>query len=682
MKVARVICVFLVLSCSKKSSQGEDFESKINQNTQDRQNDPELLSFFERKRNPIKPRFELLPFGSVRPQGWILEMMNQDLTSGIVGNLDLLAPDILLEDDLFNTARRMSKEDIPDIKGLVLTGAAWEQSIQWWNSESYGNWIDGYVRTSFLTKNKKGMQKSKRLVEYLISTQDDDGYIGIYGPKLRYQHDGSNGELWSQATLFRMLLAYYELTGDTKVLNAVERAMNLTLSKYGPDSKSPFNLSGSFGGVTHGLMITDVCETLYRITGNKKYMDYAVFLYKDFSTYPLNRAFNDIRYEYLLQRDSLFESHAVHTYEHLRTLILTYHATGYSEMQLAFENAMQKLSNCILPSGGGIGDEWIAKKTANADETAGEFCSQFELREFFGSALQKSGQVEWADRYEKITFNTILGMRNQSGTAIAYCKYDNSYKVDATSSHGNDQRFKYSPTHTDVALCCSPNYGKHLPYFVGQQWMKTDDGFAATLYSPSELKTKFKETDLSIIQTTNYPLSDKIELTVSPSSPLELAIYLRKPSWVRNVELTADGASISLDDGFYKVNKIWEKGDKIYMSFAYDLKEKKFDEEGYFQRGPLVYAYAIDGKNEVQKSHNIASFSDYFVYPNRDDFEYFELVSKPRFKYVSESKSTGWYDGGTYLKGELRDIRNNQAVTVKLVPFGSTALRKVTFPYQ
>lgn len=114
----------------------------------------------------------------------------------------------------------------------------------------------------FLTNNKAAMLKATNFVNRMIASQEADGYMGIYGKNLRYQHEGDNGELWTQTTLFRLLLGYYEMTGDKKVLQAVEKAMTLTMSKYNDNAVSPFKAKTDFGGLTYRLMMTDVCETL------------------------------------------------------------------------------------------------------------------------------------------------------------------------------------------------------------------------------------------------------------------------------------------------------------------------------------------------------------------------------------------------------------------------------------
>jgi hypothetical protein len=229
----------LVSSSQAQSPQGESPISKTDDNLKKAK--PiykEQIRFFENQRYSVPAKFEYLPVGDINPKGWILDIMKQDISSGFVASLDELAPDLMKGDDLFNTSRRKSLKDIPDVGDQILTGADWEVSMQWWAGESLGNWWDGYVRNSFLTKDKTAIENSKIIVDKILSSQDNDGYIGIYSKAMRYKHEGSNGELWTQTTVFRMLLAYYELTKEKKVLTAVERAMAVTMNNYNEKAKS------------------------------------------------------------------------------------------------------------------------------------------------------------------------------------------------------------------------------------------------------------------------------------------------------------------------------------------------------------------------------------------------------------------------------------------------------------
>ena len=650
------------------------------------------LSFFDNKRSEIEPKFKNLSVKDIKPEGWIKSIMVQDISEGFVSNLDKLAPK-LMNDDAFNTARRKNSMDIPSVGNQELTGEEWEISMQWWAGETLGNWWDGYLRNAYMTYNKQAISKINDIVKHLLSNQDKDGYLGIYSEKMRYKHKGSNGELWSQTTLFRMLLGYYEFTGDKKVLQAVEKAMALTMKEYNKYKKNPFNISVDYGGVSHGLMMTDVCETLYRITKNKKYNEYAVYLYQDFSEHPINRAFNDVRYGLLMEKDSLFQSHSAHTYEHLRSVLIAKQLTGYRELDDAFNSAMKKLSYCILPSGAGIGDEWIAGIEAEPNSTAVEFCGMTELRIFYTSALQKTGDIAYADKAEKITFNAMQGARNSTGKGITYCKTDNCYILNGKSPHSGfkekDGRYKYSPTHSDMAVCCNPSYGRNLPYFVSNMWMKANDGIAALLYGPSTLTTNYNGVNLKVEELTNYPFSDDIEFVITMDTEVDFNFYLRKPNWTKKMTIAVSGAEITQEEGYYIIHKKWKTNDTIKVSFVNEIFPViSKNKETAIQRGALVYALEIPHKEEIIKEYEIEGFNDYLVYATDELYKNLTLLMPENdnsfgLKYVADENPTNpnpWYNGNTYLTGEFYNTELNKLMKVKLVPMGSTILRRVTFP--
>ena len=673
---ALFLVVLLFFSCqSKEGSQGKNFSENIADKEAVIENDSALLGFFKKERKPISHAFEALPSGHNLPKGWLLDIMQNDLQRGMVGALDELYPGIKA-DDLYHTARRGGMEDIPEMGDLVLTGEPWETSIMWWNAETIGNWWDGFVRHAFMIGDEKAIKQSKAIVENLLASQDPDGYIGIYKTNLRYAHEGSNGELWAQTTAFRMLLAYYEFTKDERVLQAVERAMAVTMKNYNEAARNPFDLKNAFGGVTHGLMITDVCETLHRITGDWAYQNYATYIYKAYSTYNVNRAFNDLRYSFLLDKDDPFKSHGVHTYEAFRTLLNAYYATGYDELKIAYENALFKLDQCLLPSGAGHAMEWIAGLQAEPTTTATEFCTMLELRNFFGTASLKTGAISYADQAEKLTFNGILGARAKDGTALSYGKPDNCYKLDGMSLDGKEKevRYKYSPTHSEPAVCCVPNYTRNFTYYLDQMWGKTNDGLVALLYGPSELTTSIGKAELRIEQITDYPYSDKIEFKISLSEPTDFALYFRKPSWSKSLKIM--GAEAILEKDFYKMSKTWKSGDVIKIAFENEVKAQEFTNgERYFQRGPLVYALDIPHRRENIKDYELEGFHDYHCLAESDHFK--------TLKVDKNAMDFEFRDGEyPHLKGKLRNEKTNELEEVELVPMGKTVLRRVTFPLE
>ena len=92
---------------------------------------PAAAEVFEPARADPAATLRRLPLGSVRPRGWMLAQMQQDLEHGFAGRLDTLSPHVA--SDLF--ANRL---------------AAANGQLAWWDAESRGNWLWGYTLLAHL----------------------------------------------------------------------------------------------------------------------------------------------------------------------------------------------------------------------------------------------------------------------------------------------------------------------------------------------------------------------------------------------------------------------------------------------------------------------------------------------------------------------------------------------------
>lgn len=293
-----------------------------------------LISINMKAQEQNREKFKSLPFGSIKPTGWLKEQMQQDL-KGFVGNLDIMVPD-LINDPIYGSGRLQKHSKAKDLGNLKAGDAEGDEQYKWWNSETQSNWWDGYLRNVFLVGDDKGINKVKKYVENILATQDEDGYIGIYDKELRYKFNSENGELWSKASLYRGLLAYYEFTKEQKVFDAVKRAVDNVMKNYPVNVSNPFSSGTSFnGGVSHGLTFTDILERMYYHTGDIRYRDYALFLYEDFSkTYQSE---SDVQLSNILNPRYKLKSHGVHTFEHIRTLIIARYAANNDILKKALK---------------------------------------------------------------------------------------------------------------------------------------------------------------------------------------------------------------------------------------------------------------------------------------------------------------------------------------------------------
>jgi DUF1680 family protein len=619
-----------------------------------------------RKIKPVSERYQTIPLGDILPQGWLLQQLEENL-DGFTGHLDSLVPDLVVKDEIYGKDRLTTKVKSKDVGALASEGD-WQVQFLWWNSETQSNWWDGYIRTSILTGNERHLQKIKKYIKYILSTQDADGYLGIYDPELRYHFNNENGELWSKTTLLRGLLAWYEYSKDQKVLAVVERAVQDVMTHYPAQNSHPFySVKPDVGGLSHGLTFTDVLEQLNHLTGKKEYLDYALFCYADFSRQVLNE---DAQFQKLIQRDLLLKGHGVHAYEHIRSVAAAYYASGNPLLFEALKNYLYKIELETVPSGAPVGDEWVGGREADATNRGYEYCSLHELLHSYASLLVKSGASEYGDHIERLFFNAAQGARKHDGSCIAYLKSDNSYQMtgglNGDTSNKLQTRYKYSPVHQDAAVCCVPNAGRIAPYFIQHMWLKQKDTLVASLLGPCELNTTINGTRVHITENTSYPYSNVVTFEVYGEKS-EFTLRIRIPSWADKVNVNT---FYKEEDGYVVVRKKWSGRQIVRMEFSPRVAVHQDNRhEYYFTYGPLVLAVPLKATETVTKSYPVKGFHDY----------YYRTEKKPAYAYDKQTISQQGI-GSMFFRTFLynRDTRKREAVYLE--PIGRTILRQVTFP--
>ena len=609
-------------------------------------------------------KFQSLPFGCIKPTGWLKTQMQKDV-EGYLGNLDQLVPD-LINDPIYGSGRLHKNSQVKDLGNLKEGDAEGSDQYKWWNSETQSNWWDGYIRNVFLVDDKAGIEKVHQYVQRILATQDEDGYLGIYDKELRYNFNSENGELWSKATLYRGLLAYYEATKDEKVWKSLVRAVDNVMVNYPINNSSPFSSGEKFnGGVSHGLTFTDVLDKMYQITGNKKYTEYALFLYTDFSrTYQSEE---DVQLKNIINPNYKLKSHGVHTYEHLRPLIVA--AYHNKDLQKALTIYLERIKNTTTPTGGPIGDEWIAERTADATHTGYEYCSIHELLDSYTVFLQKTGNASIGDDIETIFYNAAQGSRNPNHSCIAYLKTDNSYEMLGTKNgevepDRKQTRYKYSPAHQDVAVCCNPNAGRISPYFIQSSWMKENENIlVATLLMPNVLETEIKGSKIRIENKTNYPNENAFHFQIQLDKPTTFRLKIRKPSWTTSI---ITNEKYRVEDDYIIIERTFNKIENIKLEFKTEvivLTDRKG--EHFFSYGSQFYAKEISSL-QIKGKEYARGF---------EDLNY-EPLDKTRFKFIENHRATF---NNNNIKADLKNIVTNKTETVTLIPFGKTILRQVSF---
>ncbi len=630
--------------------------------------------------------------GKIEPAGWIKEHLLRD-KNGITGNLGKLCHDA--DCGIF------AENKVKDVAEGV-----WSS---WWPGETEGSWREAYIRLAFTLNDKEMLEDTKNYINNILQEQDKDGYIGIFEPEERFGNGRRSGELWTQSRIMRCLIVYYQNTKEERIINALERLTDLIVTQYGPlaDDRSLYQIPDEDGSKTHSIMVIEPILDMFDYLRKPEYLTFCEFLYEDYSKYSPDAIFPcyDISSHKATDPDVPFVGHGPHTCEQLRIPLLLFKSTGKPIYYSVFNSALEKLKENLVISGSCKSDELIGAYQGNLSETKKEgidigkcypipgigyeYCSTTELMFSFNAGLLQMEDFSYADYEEWMVMNSAMAARRQDGKAILYLCADNLYK--ASKSVGD--RWDYSPTHIDAAVCCAPNSCKVMPYHMENMWLTDEFGNLYTpFYGPCILNTVIDGRKVVMEEITKYPFENKIEFKISSEGDFSTAIHFRIPEWSTHTSLyyngmVAEGKVQKMGKGAcIKLEGQFHDGDSIVLTFVSKPKLiKAIDQTTAVANGPLLYSLNIPAVAEDYYHYGLEPFCDTNYLPEENtSWEYTLLYDEKhpeesiRMKYNTTDEFE-WEKSPITMEAKML---SSWAVPqwVELIPIGCTILRRTTFP--
>ena len=99
-----------------------------------------------------------------------------------------------------------------------------------WQSEFWGKWIQGAIASYRYNRDSELYVIIKDAAEKLMATQQPSGYIGNYAPGYQLQQ----WDIWGRKYTSLGLIAWYDLSGDKKALDAACRLIDHLMTQVGP----------------------------------------------------------------------------------------------------------------------------------------------------------------------------------------------------------------------------------------------------------------------------------------------------------------------------------------------------------------------------------------------------------------------------------------------------------------
>ena len=473
-----------------------------------------------------------------------------------------------------------------------------------WYGEHGGKWM----YTTALAANRSGDAQLKSLLlktaDYLVSTQEKDGYLGTYSPDRRITNTAYElfNRSWDVWNLSYMVLGFLEVNKyfpNEAYLSAAKRIGELFLETFGQE-KQNITEYGNHMGLSSTIILDPVVE-LYRVTGDQRYLDFAIHAIQRIEEKKELQLISAM----LQNRDlsTVGDGKAYQLCWTLTAVAKLYQMTGNEDYLKASENAWSNIKDVHLtPTGGpwgGIGGHYEIFNSAGFWSPYGfiETCNTMSWIQFNREIFRITGEAKYAQEIEKSAYNALVGAQYPNGVDWCYHSFENGRRHVA--------RFH---------ACCPSSGAMALEELSPLIYSLKGEGISCNIYTKSEASLILSGANrVRIIQETDYPFKGEILISIHPENKSSFPLYLRIPDWADRAEVLVNGQlaeTTNIKQGeYFTIERTWEEGDEIRINFPFDLKVMHKAEDSNrprsdsppisrmhwfsLSRGPLVYS--VDG---------------------------------------------------------------------------------------
>ena len=450
------------------------------------------------------------------------------------------------------------------------------------------------------------------VINIIAQAQEPDGYLttcvinkctrlsGWWGTH-RWEKINSH-ELYNSGHLIESAVAHYRATGKKTFLNVAIKNADLVCKTFGPNEGQIHRPGG------HPIIEMALCK-LYKVTGNKKYLDGAKYFVEETGRCTDGHRPSEYSQDHMpiLQQQEIV-GHAVRAGYLYSGVADVAALTGDKAYFEALERIWENMSSKKLfitggigsrPQGEGFGPDYeLNNHTAYCETCAAIANVYWNYRMFLAT-----GESKYIDICERALYNNVLSGVSLSGDRFFY---DNVLESD-----GEHERQKWFG-----CACCPGNITRFIASVPGYIYARQGKDIFVNLYAQG--KAKIGQVELE--QTTDYPWDGKIRIKVTKGGG-KFAMKLRVPSWLKQsptnnslytyldkaktYNVSINGQSLYPENRDYiTITRSWKKGDVIELNFpmevrriiANDNAEDDRDKVA-LERGPIVYC--LEGSDQA-----------------------------------------------------------------------------------
>jgi hypothetical protein len=461
-------------------------------------------------------------------------------------------------------------------------------SMQFYPDEKLNLIID-----SLIYKVSKAQEKDGYL--YTIRTIQGDNSHDWIGSRWELEHILSH-ETYNLGHLFEAAVAHYQATGKRSLLDVAIKSADLLDNVYGWGKREDFT---GHQEVELGLV------KLYKVTGEKRYLDLAKFFLDVRGTVPGGDEYNQSTVKVVDQTEAVGHAvRATYMYAAMADIAAEYEDESYNKANRAIWKDIVGTKTYVT---GGIGasggnEGFNGKYNLPNMSAYCETCASVGMIIWNYRMFLADGDAKYYDVLERTLYNAFLSGVSLNGDRFFYPNV-----LESMGQHNRGRWFG--------CACCPPNVARLLPSLPGYIYARSESTLYVNLFIDNTAKIELKEKEIELIQKTNYPLDGNVRIEVNPEKKEKFNLKIRIPGWSLNnaipedlysfanqpsgsVKIKINGRNVKFktENGYVNLTRNWKKGDVITLELPMDIKVVKADEKVEadknkvaISRGPLVY---------------------------------------------------------------------------------------------
>jgi uncharacterized protein len=465
----------------------------------------------------------------------------------------------------------------------------WEGSLSQLRGHFLGHWLSAAARLVATTGDPEIKGKAEAIVGELARCQRENGGEWAGSIPHKYLDWAARGkEVWAPHYVVHKtlmgLFEMYELTGNEQALQILVRWADWFHRWTGQFSRTEMD---TLLDVETGGML-EVWANLYGVTGQPQHLELI-------QRYDRPRFFHAL----FSQEDALTNRHANTTIPEIHGAARAWEVTGEQRWRDIVEAYWQQAvtRRGFFCTGGQTNDErWTPPFQFAPHLTAHsqEFCTVYNMMRLANYLFRWTGEVQYADYYERNLYNGILAQQHPDTGMVAYF-----LPLEAGGR-------KLWGSRTEHFWCCQGTLIQALANQSRDIYFASEEGLAVCQYLPSRLNWQYNGTAVKILQDVTQPdTQDRLwasqhhqeyRLEVECSNPVAFSLQLRLPWWLASepiIELNGQRLTVPNEpSSFYTIRRTWQH-DHLLIRWPKQVQCVPLPdapEQVAFMDGPVVLA--------------------------------------------------------------------------------------------